>query len=206
MNKKKLSTLTLVLCILGFLGAFSSFSQYSEPSVLAYSFFIVPTLFGVVTWRLRASAKKEAEAAEAAVRRDREEREAKVQAFRERYDHIRFPVAGVTFKNDDGTDRQKILLEASFNQAAETDVWLEEEDETLGENSGIRVLTDYGCVGYIRRSDKQKVRRFTGQPICTKYLSVEQFINDEGKAIYRADVVFVIDRENPAQQWYYDSM
>ena len=159
MNKKKLSTLTLVLCILGFLGAFSSFSQYSEPSVLAYSFFIVPTLFGVVTWRLRASAKKEAEAAEAAVRRDREEREAKVQAFRERYDHIRFPVAGVTFKNDDGTDRQKILQEMSFNEPSDNDVWFE-EDEDQGEGSGIRVLTDYGCVGYIRRSDKEKARRF----------------------------------------------
>lgn len=203
MDKRKLSTVTLVLFVLSLMGAWTSFSQYAEPTILTYSFFAVPLIFGVITVCLRSAAKKEAAAAGAAVRREREEREAKIKAFRERYVHIRFPVAGVTFKNDNGTERQKILLEISFNDKTETDFWLEEEDPSLGDDSGIRVMTDYGCVGYIRRSEKSEARRFTGQTICTKYLSVEQFINDEGKAIYRADAVFVIDRESPKQQWYF---
>lgn len=170
-------------------------------------------VLGVLTFFLRSKAKKEEEAesrrrfeAMEAERKQREEREAKVKEFQERYAHIRFPVAGVTFKNDDNVDRQKILLEISFNGKSETDVWLEEEDESLGEESGIRVMTDYGCVGYIRRSDKAEVRRFTGQTICTKYLDVEQFLNDEGEKIYRADVVFVLDRRSPKQQWYFDDL
>ena len=137
---------------------------------------------------------------------DRIAREKAVKAFQERYVHEAFPVAGVTFQNEDKIDRQKILLEISFNEKAETSAWLEEEKPELGEDSGIMVMTDYGCVGYIRRSDKPLARRFEGKTICTSYLSVEQFTNDEGRSIYRADIVFVIDRKSPNQQWYFDDL
>jgi hypothetical protein len=169
--------------------------------------------FAVAAYFIYRKEKAEESAAAAKIqartdaeRKQREEREAAVKAFQERYIHEKFPVAGVTFQNDDKTDRQKILLEISFNERAETSAWLEEEAPELGEESGIRVMTDYGCVGYIRRSDKPLARRFEGKTICTSYLSVEQFTNDEGRSIYRADIVFVIDRKSPNQQWYFDDL
>ena len=137
--------------------------------------------------------------------REYDEKVARVRAFREQHPEIRYAVAGVTFKNEDGTDRQKILQEMSFNEPSDNDVWFE-EDEDQGKGSGIRVLTDYGCVGYIRRSDKEKVRRFFENKVWYKYLNVEQFTNDEGRSIYRADVVFVMDREDPEQRWYFDAL
>ena len=137
--------------------------------------------------------------------REYDETVARVRDFREQHPEKHFAVAGVTFKNEDGTDRQKILQEMSFNEPSDNDVWFE-EDEDQGENSGIRVLTDYGCVGYIRRSDKEKARRFFENKVWYKYLNVEQFTNDEGRSIYRADVAFVMDREDPEQRWYFDAL
>ena len=137
--------------------------------------------------------------------REYNELQARLHAFREQHPEKHFAVAGVTFKNKDGTDRQKILQEMSFNDPSDNDVWFE-EDEDQSEGSGIRVLTDYGCVGYIRRSDKEKARRFFENKVWYKYLNVDQFTNDEGRSIYRADVVFVMDREDPEQRWYFDAL
>ena len=67
-------------------------------------------------------------------------------------------------------------------------------------------MTDYGCVGYIRRSDKEEVRRFFDKKVYMKYLEVEHFTNDEGRSIYRADVVIRLDREDPEQRWYFDAL
>lgn len=197
-------TIAFALSTVGALTAtdYVSFSVWPQMAVL----FIICAILTIV---LRSKAKKEETQWQAAKDKENEERLAREKAikdFQERYYHVRFPVAGVTFQNKDKTDRQKILLEISFNEIAETEVWLEDEEPDLGDESGIRVLTDYGCVGYIRRSDKAEVRRFTGKPVSASYLSVEQFINDEGKKIYRADVVFVLDRKNPGQQWYFDDL
>lgn len=173
---------------------------------------VVSALLWAAAFYVRGRMKKDDEentarvqAAADAKQRERDEQLARVRAFRDRHPTIRFAVAGVTFKNEDGTDRQKILQEMSFNESSENDVWFE-EDEDLGEESGIRVLTDYGCVGYIRRSDKQMIRRFFDHKVWYKYLEVEQFTNDEGRSIYRADVVFMMDREDPDQKWYFDDL
>ena len=219
MNKSKLSSWTLALFVIFLLGGLAQVSspQFAESIWTGFGTLAIAAVLGIVTWRLRVSVKKEQAAAaeqrrkeqrrrDEAARIAQEEREAAVKAFQERYVHEAFPVAGVTFQNDDKTDRQKILLEISFNEKAETSAWLEEEKPELGEDSGIMVMTDYGCVGYIRRSDKPRARRFEGKTICTSYLSVEQFTNDEGRSIYRADIVFVIDRKSPNQQWYFDDL
>ena len=167
-------------------------------------------ILAVLAFWLRSSARK-AETEEAArkleaqqaEKKKREELEATVRAFRERYPQFRFAVAGVTFKNDDKTDRQQILREIVLNEQGSCDVWFEEDDE---EDSGIRVLTDCGCVGYIRRSDKKDVRRFLSNTVTSSTLEAELFETDEGDKLYRADVVFVLDRESPLQKWYFDEL
>lgn len=137
--------------------------------------------------------------------REREAREAAIRAEKDRFRYERFPVAGVTFKNDDGTDRQKILREIALNEDGTCEVWFD-ENEDLGEESGISVLTENGQVGNIRRNDKKKLRRFFDRTANTMYLSVERFENDDGDKIYRADVVIVMDKNDPEQRWYFDDL
>lgn len=218
MNKSKLSSWTLalfVICLLGGLAQVSS-PQFAESIWTGFGTLAIAAVLGIVTWRLRVSVKKEQAAAaeqrrqeqrhrDEAARIAQEEREAKRKEERDRFRYETFPVAGVTFKNDDGSDRQKILREIALNNDGFAAVTFEENEE-LGEDSGISVVTEFGCVGYIRRSDKSLARRFEGKTICTSYLSVEQFTNDEGRSIYRADIVFVIDRKSPNQQWYFDDL
>ena len=215
MNNSKTSSWTLAFSVIFILGGLAQINarEIGVPVYSGIGTLAIGLAFAVLTWRLRVKVKAEQAASEARrlaeqrrAEADRIAREKAVKAFQERYVHEAFPVAGVTFQNEDKTDRQKILLEISFNEKAETSAWLEEEKPELGEDSGIMVMTDYGCVGYIRRSDKSLARRFEGKTICTSYLSVEQFTNDEGRSIYRADIVFVIDRKSPNQQWYFDDL
>lgn len=153
-------------------------------------------------WQAAADEKRQRQEETERVRQQEAEER---RIWRENHPTVVFPVAGVTFTNEDKTDRQKILHEISFNDFSRTDVWFD-EDEELGDESAIRVLTDYGCVGYIRRSDKDKVRRFFDKKVYMKYLEVEHFTNDEGRSIYRADVVIRLDREDPEQRWYFDAL
>ena len=215
MNNSKTSSWTLAFSVIFILGGLAQINarEIGVPVYSGIGTLAIGLAFAVLTWRLRVKVKAEQAASEARrlaeqrrAEADRIAREKAVKAFQERYVHEAFPVAGVTFQNEDKIDRQKILLEISFNEKAETSAWLEEEKPELGEDSGIMVMTDYGCVGYIRRSDKPRARRFEGKTICTSYLSVEQFTNDEGRSIYRADIVFVIDRKSPNQQWYFDDL
>ena len=131
--------------------------------------------------------------------------EARRQEDKRRFKRLRFPVAGVTFKNDDGTDRQKILREIALNDDGVAEVSFRENDE-LGEDSGIEVMTEYGCVGFVRRSDKAEIRRFFDRMAHSQHLGVELFENDDGQKIYRADVCITMDRDDPEQAWYFDEL
>ena len=101
--------------------------------------------------------------------------------------------------------RQKILREIAMNNDGSTEVEFR-EDTALGDESAIEVLTEYGCVGFIRRSDKAKIRRFFDRKVRSSYLWVELFENEEGQKIYRADVNFVMHRDDPEQAWYFDDL
>ena len=224
MKKKNGWKWTLALTIWCGIGAFSILTSTNYDRFVQWPLPTAATVvFAALTVWLRTKGKREAAAAarekadreaaaarekadrEAAARKSREEYEERLRKDRERFDRIRFPVAGVTFKNDDGMDRQKILREIALNEDGFVEVWFE-EDEELGDESGIRVLTDYGCVGYVRRSDKTAIRRFFDRMTNSRILRVERFENDDGEKIYRADVCITMDREDPEQQWYFDDL
>ena len=121
-----------------------------------------------------------------------------------RFVRKRYAVAGVTFKNDDGKSRQKILRgfydeELGISSA---NCWLEEY-EYEGEPA-VRVMTDDGCVGNIRRSDLDEVRSYFDHGISRMHLDVETFENEDDRTIYRADVCISFDREDPEDQWYFE--
>ena len=134
-----------------------------------------------------------------------DDRQARMEEDNRRFVRLRFPVAGVTFQNEDKTDRQKILREIVLNNDGIAEVSFS-ENEKLGDDSGIEVITEYGCVGFVRRSDKAKIRRFFDKTTHSVFLSAERFENDEGQKIYRADVCINIDRDDPDQRWYFNDL
>ena len=153
---------------------------------------------------MEEARKKETEA-EAARKAEETRRAEEERARRDRFRHEKFAVAGVTFKNEDKTDRQQILREIALNADGSCAVAFE-EDEEKGEDSAIRVMTEYGCVGHVRHNDKAKIRRFFDRKVNTMVLAVERFENDDGEKIYRADIVIGMDREDPEQRWYFDEL
>lgn len=218
MNKNKLSSWTLVfavICILGGIAQINS-PQFAESIYTGFGTLAIGLGFAVATWRLRVAVGKERAAAAEQKRREqqqreeadriaREEREAKRKAEQDRFRYETFPVAGVTFKNEDGTDRQKILREIALNNDGFAAVTFEENDD-LGDDSGISVVTEFGCVGFIRRGDKARIRRFFDRQTQAIYLAIERFEDDEGQKIYRADVQITMKRGDPDQQWYFDDL
>ena len=97
-----------------------------------------------------------------------------------------FAVAGVTFKNEDGSSRQYILkkIEQSDDYSDST-AYLEKY--TFEGRPAISVSTVYGCVGNIRHNDVNTVLQLIeGDYIARIY--AEHFEDENDKTIYRADV------------------
>lgn len=95
-------------------------------------------------------------------------------------------VAGVTYNNEDGSSRQKILKNIVKNEDGTAYGSLEQYD--YKGSPAIRVVTDEGCIGNIRKNDVEDVLAVMEK---IKYVTVnaESFENDDGKTVYRADVV-----------------
>lgn len=76
---------------------------------------VVAALFVFLAYRRYAKLKKEA--APPAAAPDPVPQPAPAADSRPRFEHLQFTVAGVTFKNDDGSDRQTILRHLRFGDA-----------------------------------------------------------------------------------------
>ncbi len=128
-----------------------------------------------------------------------------IKVNRKTFTEVRFPVAGVTFRNDDGTSRQKILREICDGDDFGTALGSLEEYDFEGEQA-IRVVTADGCVGNIRKSDLKEVSKFLDHMVHHIDVEVETFENDDGEVIYRADVVLNLDPDDPEQRWFFDDL
>lgn len=127
--------------------------------------------------------------AEAAEMRSKIEREQKEDEHRrERIGWLTFPVAGVTFSNDDGSSRQAVLREAYNAQAAEDDFEVNLERYDYNGELAIRVLIDDRCVGNVPRSHIDDVAEIMDRSDVD--ISIEHFIPEDGDGsrIYRADI------------------
>lgn len=95
-------------------------------------------------------------------------------------------VAGVTFKNDDGSSRQRILKQIA-ESSSYTDSTAYLERYLFEGEDAISVSTVLGMVGNIRRTDVQKVLPIIeGGYIARIY--PETFEDENDKLVYRADV------------------
>ena len=134
-------------------------------------------------------AKAEAERLAAASRREEWERT---------HGRIVTALAGVTFNNEDGTSRQKILRDL---KASGIDGQLELEETEYKGSPAVRVLVDGECVGMVPRSHVQEVLSIMNR-ISAAHLDIETFRPEEeededgnirrgGELIYRADLTLV---------------
>lgn len=104
--------------------------------------------------------------------------------------HAVFPVAGVTFNNEDGSSRQEILRELCEGPLAGVDenCWM--NPYLYNGEMALAVIAGGGCVGNIRKNDVQKVRDCIAASRHGARLEAELFETDDGREIYRADVIF----------------
>ena len=138
--------------------------------------------------------QQEKEAAEKERIETYERQKAARKAEHDKYLWASYPVAGVTFRNSDGTSRQRILKDICMgDEYGSSSAWLEQY-EYQGEDA-IRVITDEGTVGNIqRRHVSELLPLFDNAPDIMR-VDAELFENDEGKKIYRADLVLGLLKE-----------
>lgn len=138
-------------------------------------------------------AAKEAEAAAKAAAREREAEEARAALARKKYLTVECKVAGVTYNNDDGSSRQRILAKAM--NAEDDGVTLKRY--TYKGQDAIHVLWNGQCVGNVPAQDVGRVIAAM-EDLDAAWLKVESFVSrdrddDEGTVtrhkIYRADLV-----------------
>lgn len=99
-----------------------------------------------------------------------------------------YPVSGVTFKNEDGSSRQKILRSlCEGDEVGISDVSFEEYKYNGA--PAIHVYTVAGCVGNIRKTSVTEFLQYLDNDDYQAYLQIESFENDDEITIYRADVV-----------------
>lgn len=136
------------------------------------------------------------------LKRKKAEEEARAAAQREEWEslHGRFKtsLAGVTFDNDDGTSRQKLLKDFKA-RGGQADLELEEY-EYKG-SPAIRVLVDGECVGNIPKNRVDELLAIMDR-LERANLEVEAFRPDaddddekpRGELIYRADLYLIYSK------------
>lgn len=135
--------------------------------------------------RDKKAAKAEAEAKAAADAEAFRAEVAREAAEAKKSLTIECSLAGVTFKNDDGSSRQKILAEVEDKSVPVT-----LEAYKYEGNDAVRVLLDGDCVGNVPAKLVKKVISILDQ-VTEAWISVEGFIPEDGnsrKEIYRADL------------------
>ena len=154
--------------------------------------------------RVDAAAKAEADrqALAAAREAERAEREAAQAEWDRKHGRIVTAIAGVTFKNDDGSSRQAILKDI---KARGGDAELDLEEYEYKGKPAIRVLVDGDQIGNIPRGRVAEVSAILEQ-LEDARLEVETFrpedeededgnIRHRGELIYRADLYLTYAKE-----------
>lgn len=105
--------------------------------------------------------------------------------FNEKHGVIDCSVAGVTFDNDDGSDRQKILRRLLNSDDANPDVTF--LPYTFKKKPALYVMCGDQCVGNVPADYVEDVSSILDR-IELAYITPDKFKNDDGVTIYRADL------------------
>lgn len=169
--------------------------------LVALFVFVIPIAFLAVDKKKtppKASPQK-AEPVKSQWQLEREERERQAAEWKLKHGRIVTALAGVTFDNDDGTSRQRLLKDYLATQAG-GEVTLQECD--YKGSPAVRVLLDGECVGNIPRGNVREVLDVLDR-LENASLNVEVFYPEadddddddrprrKGEKIYRADLILV---------------
>ncbi len=132
--------------------------------------------------------KKAEAAAEEAGRTAAEQKaaEARKQEYDARHGLLEVSVAGVTFDNDDGTSRQR-LLSGIYKEAEGGGTAATLEEYEFKGKPAVRVLVEGKCVGVIRNADLPQVLPIV-RNVEAVILYADRFKDDGGETVYRADL------------------
>lgn len=136
--------------------------------------------------KVKAELAKIAVQKEAEAETQRQAEEAQKREFEEKHGKLLIPVAGVTFKNDDGSNRQQILKSIYQESEGMIEGCSLEQYEYKG-SPAIKISVEYDCIGNVRKEDVEKVLEIWER---IEYVGVyvEPFENEENKKVYRADL------------------
>ena len=204
MNKSVLSSVTLAFSVMLILGGCATMYDPDFGTTVGQSAAVLGLglVLAFVTWRLRVGVGKEQAAAEAKRQEEfQRQREAKLQHIRDLRKQAEQPfvrtasnivrsrayaVAGVTFQNEDGTSRQDILRDiCEGGDGGSAWAWLEWYQ--YKSEDAYHVMTARGCVGSLHKEDIREVLPALGAE--NAELDVELFETDDGRQIYRADLI-----------------
>ena len=173
--------------------------------LIALFVFVIPILFLALSKKKsppKAEPPAAAEPVKSQYQLEREERERQRAEWESKHGRIVTALAGVTFDNEDGTSRQKLLRDY---MARKTDATMNlEEFEYKGEPA-VRVLIDGQCVGNIPRSHVAEVLDVMDR-LENAHLDVEIFYPEDaeddeedrarrrGEKIYRADLTLIYSK------------
>ena len=115
-----------------------------------------------------------------------EETEAPKSDYDTRHGLIEIAVAGVTFDNDDGTSRQRVLS-AIYKENDGGGVQGALEKYEYKGKPAVRVVVEEKCVGVIRNTDLPAILPIVDR---VEFVGVypDRFKGDDGKTVYRADL------------------
>jgi hypothetical protein len=194
MNPPKSS---IVLWVVAGVVLLSAFTVLPDIGTFAACLVVALILAGVgyfICLKHKAAAQ-EAARAQVEAARMQAEREMRAAEYRAKHGELRISVVGVTFDNDDGSSRQRILKaiyqENNLGINATADATLERY-EYKGKPA-VRVLVDERCIGNIGRDDLPQVLSVLDR-VEQVSADIEHFANDDDEKIYRADLIITYSK------------
>lgn len=149
----------------------------------------------------RKAAQIEEEAAAKKALEERMQEETKRKAdWEANHGRIIVPIAGVTFDNEDGTSRQRLLKDLKVRGG---DAHLELEEYEFKGKPAIRVMVDGDCIGNIPKTRVAEVSDVLDR-IENAHLEIERFTPDDDddddrrkrpEIIYRADLYITYSKQ-----------
>ena len=128
-----------------------------------------------------------------------EERNRQQKEWESKHGRLVIPVAGVTFDNEDGTSRQRLLKDIKVRGG---DAYLELEEYEYKGEPAIRICVDGECIGHIPKTHVKEVSDVLDH-LERARLDIERFKPDDEdedghrqgrKTIYRADLILIYNK------------
>lgn len=147
---------------------------------------------------LREQMLQDKQAREAKALADREAKAAQQAEWERTHGCLTTQIVGVTFDNEDGTSRQRLLKDAMANDCCGT---LELEAYDYKGAQAVRVLYEGEQIGNVPKGRAEAVAAVIDR-ISAAYLNVERFVPEDdnenrglGGYIYRADLTIVYTKD-----------